>query len=114
MTQSWIKLVADESNPTAIADSAKNADLLIASCLAAATNGDGSALFDLGVAFSTGSLGVTCDLIEAHKWFNLAAVGGHEEAALCRSDIADEMTAREIAEAQRRAREWLRAGRAAA
>lgn len=114
MTQSWMKLVADETSPSATADSAKTGDLLVAACLAAAANGDGNALFDLGVAFSTGSHGVTCDLIEAHKWFNLAAVGGHEEAALCRSEIADEMTAREIAEAQRRAREWLRAGRAAA
>ncbi|HTN13586.1 MAG TPA: SEL1-like repeat protein [Sphingomonadaceae bacterium] len=69
--------------------------------------GDVSAYFDLGVAFSTGSHGTQCDLIEAHKWFNLAAAQGHEEAAVCRADISDEMTAREIAEAQRRARQWL-------
>ena len=86
------------------------ADLLIAKCLAAAANGSSSAYFDLGVAFSTGSHGVGCDLIEAHKWFNLAAAQGHEEAAGCRADVADEMTAREIAEAQRRARVWLAAG----
>lgn len=82
-------------------------DKLIASCLAAAQNGDANAWYDLGVAFSTGSHGVDCDLVEAHKWFNLAATKGHEEAALCRADISDEMTAREIAEAQRRAREWM-------
>ncbi|MBS1240518.1 MAG: sel1 repeat family protein [Proteobacteria bacterium] len=86
---------------------AKGADMLIAKCLAAAAAGDTSAYFDLGVAFSTGSHGATCDLIEAHKWFNLAAVQGHEEAAYCRADISEEMTAREIAEAQRRARQWL-------
>ena len=86
------------------------ADLLLAHCLAAAAQGDTSALYDLGVAYSTGSHGVGCDLIEAHKWFNLAAVRGHEEAAWCRADISDEMTARDIAEAQRRAREWLRTG----
>ncbi|WP_095012146.1 sel1 repeat family protein [Tsuneonella mangrovi] len=84
------------------------ADLLVAQCLAAAAQGDRSAYFDLGVAFSTGSHGVESDLVEAHKWFNLAAAGGHEEASWCRADISDEMTAREIAEAQRRAREWLR------
>lgn len=83
------------------------ADLLIAKCLAAAAKGSNSAYFDLGVAFSTGSHGVSCDLIEAHKWFNLAAAQGHEEAAECRADVSDEMTAREIAEAQRRARAWL-------
>jgi TPR repeat protein len=82
-------------------------DLLIANCLAAAAQGDIEATYTLGVAFSTGSHGVGCDLIEAHKWFNLAAVKGHTEAQLCRADISDEMTAREIAEAQRRAREWI-------
>jgi TPR repeat protein len=87
-----------------------SADRLIAKCLAAAAGGSSSAYFDLGVAFSTGSHGVGCDLIEAHKWFNLAASRGHEEAAWCRADISDEMSAREIAEAQRRARQWLAAG----
>ncbi len=86
------------------------ADLFLARSLAAAADGEVGAYYDLGVAFSTGSHGATCDLIEAHKWFNLAAVAGHEEASWCRADISDEMTAREIAEAQRRAREWLRAG----
>jgi len=84
-----------------------SADALVASCLAAAAAGRIGAYFDLGVAFSTGSHGVGCDLIEAHKWFNLAAAQGHEEAAWCRADIAEDMTAREIAEAQRRARQWL-------
>jgi len=84
-----------------------NSSLTIARCLAEASQGDAKALFDLGVVFSTGSEGVACDLVEAHKWFNLAASKGHEEAAWCRADIADEMTAREIAEAQRRARQWL-------
>ncbi|WP_128891629.1 sel1 repeat family protein [Erythrobacter sp. HKB08] len=82
-------------------------DMLVAKCLAAASNGDVTALFDLGVAYSTGSHGAPCDLIEAHRWFNLAASKGHEEAAWCRADVSDEMTAREIAEAQRRARQWL-------
>lgn len=114
MTQAWIKLVADRDAPAVRPESHDAADHLVASCLAAAANGDSNALFDLGVAYSTGSHGLECDMIEAHKWFNLAAVGGHEEAPHCRADVADEMTAREIAEAQRRAREWLRAGRAAA
>jgi TPR repeat protein len=82
-------------------------DLLIATCLAAASLGDIEATYTLGVAYSTGSHGVDCDMIEAHKWFNLAAVKGHAEAQMCRADISDEMTAREIAEAQRRARAWI-------
>ena len=70
-------------------------------------NGSIDALYALGVAYSTGSHGCSVDMIEAHKWFNIAASKGHEEAAWCRADVSDEMTAREIAEAQRRAREWL-------
>ena len=82
-------------------------DLLVARALAAAAQGDVSSLFDHGVVYSTGSHGVACDLVEAHKWFNIAASRGHEDAAFCRADVSDEMTAREIAEAQRRARRWL-------
>lgn len=85
-------------------------DLMLASCLGAAASGDTSALYDLGVVYSTGSHGVACDLVEAHKWFNLAAARGHEEAHWCRADISDEMSARDIAEAQRRARQWLADG----
>ena len=81
--------------------------LVIAQCLAAAAAGETIALYDLGVIYSTASHGAAYDLIEAHKWFNLAAARGHEEASWCRADISDEMTAREIAEAQRRARDWL-------
>lgn len=82
-------------------------DLALARLLAEAARGGEAACFDLGVAFSTGGSGAQYDLIEAHKWFNLAAARGHEGAAHCRADIAEEMTAREIAEAQRRAREFL-------
>jgi uncharacterized protein len=89
-----------------MAQSLKSAAVLIESRIAKAANGDVKALFDLGVAYSTGS-GVEVDLIEAHKWFNLAALNGSVEAQECRADIAEEMTAREIAEAQRQARAWL-------
>ena len=87
------------------------AEALVAHCLAKYEQGNIDALYALGVAFSTGSHGTVCDMIEAHKWFNIAASKGHEEASWCRADISDEMTAREIAEAQRRAREWLAEGR---
>ena len=111
MGHGQIGIVADTSAEIDIS-AGRNADLLVATCLAAAAQGDTAAYYDLGVAYSTGSHGVPCDLIEAHKWFNLAAVAGHEESQWCRADIAEEMTAREIAEAQRRAREWIAASSA--
>ena len=104
-----MKLTIINQTDATLADS-EAADLLVAHCLTAAANGDITAYYNLGVAFSTGSHGAGCDLVEAHKWFNLAAVHGHEEASWCRADVSDEMTAREIAEAQRRARQWLNGG----
>jgi TPR repeat protein len=47
------------------------------------------------------------NLVEAHKWFNIAAVRGNQDARLHRSEIARDMSAAEIAEAQRQARAWL-------
>lgn len=88
-------------------DQTAEALAFVAQTMAAFESGNEEALFGLGVVFSTGSRGCACDLVEAHKWFNIAAARGHEEAAHCRADVADEMTAREIAEAQRRARQWL-------
>ncbi len=90
-----------------MAISQKSADFLFRSRMADAERGDVEALFELGVTFSTGRGGVTVDLIEAHKWFNLAALSGDTRSQACRADISFEMSAREIAEAQRSARAWL-------
>jgi TPR repeat protein len=87
--------------------SLKNAQFLIDSRLADAARGDMDACYDLGMVYSSGAAGIDVDLIEAHKWFNLAAVAGSEAAQACRSEIAEDMTAREIAEAQKAARAWL-------
>jgi TPR repeat protein len=87
--------------------SLKNAQFLIDSRLAEAACGDADACYELGMVFSSGSAGIGVDLIEAHKWFNLAAVAGSEIAKDCRRDIAEDMTAREIATAQAAARAFL-------
>ena len=84
--------------------SQKSAEFLIRSRLADAEAGDVDALFELGITYSTGRGGIAVDLIEAHKWFNLAALSGCTRGQECRAEIALEMTAREIAEAQRQAR----------
>jgi TPR repeat protein len=64
------------------------------------------ALFQLGLRYCVGR-DVDIDLIEAHKWFNLAAMRGNDDAKQYRSDISREMSKVEISRAQRRAREWL-------
>jgi hypothetical protein len=63
---------------------------------------DASSFYDRGI-----SCGMA-DLIEAHKWFNLAALSGDVRGASARSELAQEMTPRDIAEAQRRARTFVR------
>ncbi len=75
--------------------------------LAGAERGDAQSYFELGMAYSTGSDGCDVDMIEAHKWFNLAALAGLREGAALRAEIASEMERDEIAEAQRLARAWL-------
>jgi|APEBP8051073352_1049397.scaffolds.fasta_scaffold13047_3 hypothetical protein len=62
--------------------------------------------FSLAVSYACGRR-VETDLVEAHKWFNIAALRGDVEAARRRQEIAAEMSAADIASAQRRAREWL-------
>ena len=83
-------------------------DVFVAARVDAARNGQVAALYDLGVAYSVGDHGVDVDLIEAHKWFNLAAVRGDRRAQIDRAEIAEEMSAAEIATAQRSARDWMR------
>ena len=90
-----------------MAISEKAQEFLIRSRIADAERGDVDALFELGITYSTGRGGIGVDLVEAHKWFNLAALSGSTRGQECRAEFAVEMTAREIAEAQRQARAWL-------
>ena len=71
-----------------------------------AKTGRADALYNLGLAYSTGQ-GVAPDYVAAHKWFNLAAARGVEEAKRWRNTIAAEMNPGQIAQAQKLAREWL-------
>lgn len=71
-----------------------------------AQNGRADALYNLGLAYSTGQ-GVGVDFVAAHKWFNLAAMRGVDEAKSWRAQLSREMLPSQIAEAQRLAREWL-------
>ena len=50
---------------------------------------------------------VEMDLIQAHKWFNLAALRGNEEAKRYRMEISRDLTRAEVSKAQRLARKWL-------
>lgn len=72
----------------------------------AAAQGTPMAYGKLGLMYQHGE-GVAQDSIEAYKWFALAGAQGVEEAASLRDVLAEEMPPDQIAEAQRRAREWI-------
>lgn len=63
-------------------------------------------LLALGLKYCFGR-GVAQSYVEAHKWFNLAALKGNENAKSYRCELAREMSANDIAEAQRQARAWM-------
>ena len=67
---------------------------------------DADQFFRLGLMCSTGE-SVPADMVAAHKWFNIAGMRGSSEAVRHRCEIASEMSAADIAAAQRAARAWL-------
>jgi TPR repeat protein len=78
----------------------------------AAEQGDAQAQYNLGLAYARGE-GVTQNVVDAHVWFNLAAARfpasdsrNRTAAVKNRDTVAGEMTSDQLAEAQKRAREW--------
>lgn len=72
----------------------------------AAHNGGSEAFYNLGLLYSTGK-GVEMNYIIAHKWFNLATMRGNELAREYRANLACDMSADEVSQAQRLARKWI-------
>jgi uncharacterized protein len=71
-----------------------------------AVSASAEACLALGMKYCIGH-GVSANNVEAHKWFNLAAMKGSEKAKSYRLELAREMSASEVAEAQRQARALL-------
>jgi TPR repeat protein len=67
---------------------------------------DGDTLFQLGMRYAA-TAATADERVAAHKWLNIAAMRGNAEAARLRREIAAEMSAAEIATAQRAARDWV-------
>jgi hypothetical protein len=69
---------------------------------------DAENCFARGLICASGREGAI-DMVEAHKWFNIAASRGHAESAQMRREVAAQMSDGEIGQAQRAARDWLKA-----
>lgn len=65
-------------------------------------------LFRLGLIYSTDVEDRGPNFIEAHKWFNLAAMMGSKPAKAYREEIRLEMSSNDVAHALKSARQWLR------
>jgi len=76
----------------------------------AAEQEEGLAFAKLGGMYARGR-GVLQDFIQAHMWYNLGAAHGDLKAAEARDALAQQMSATQIAEAQRLAREWKPKGK---
>ncbi len=74
---------------------------------APAPSASGDELFRLGLFYSTGQGGAPLDYVCAHMMFNLAAMRGSVEAKVYRKELSEEMDPGDVAEAQRKARQWL-------
>jgi hypothetical protein len=92
--------------PVAIKRGAKMTSVEMASGGAEPASADDC--FGLGMVYSSGA-GVAVDLVQAHKWFNIAAMRGHQDAIQLRREISEQMSDSEIGCAQRAARDWLKA-----
>lgn len=72
-------------------------------------SGGAEAAFEMGMAYSSGADGFPLDLVQAHRWLNVAALCGYRPALAWRAEIAAEMDGGEIVEAQRLARATMAA-----
>ena len=72
----------------------------------AAVQGDNQAQNNLALMYYEGK-GVKQSKVMAHMYFNIAAVSGNKNAIKGRGLVEKDMTATQIAEAQKLAREWM-------
>lgn len=77
--------------------------------LIGARQGNAHAQFNLGAMYYLGH-GVLEDYARSHMWFNIASSNGHKDGGRGRDEVAKRMTAQQIAEAQRMARECVNSG----
>ncbi len=73
----------------------------------AAEHGSSEAQYILGGMYASGQGVLPIDLVQAHKWFNLAVATGFEIAQQDMEEIEARMSGDQIEKAQSMAKEWL-------
>jgi TPR repeat protein len=127
LAMEWYRKAAEQGNPLAqvglgymlLDGSGEKPDVVAAAgwFTKAAEQGDALAMLALGTLYELGS-GVTKDWVQAHKWYALASIddGEYEQdlfdrAKRAKEELAKQMTAAQIAEAERLARAKMPPGR---
>ena len=72
----------------------------------AAEQGYALAQYELGLIYRTG-YGLTIDHVQSYVWLNLAAAAGISEAVSARDEVMRSLSNKQLAQAQKMAREWL-------
>lgn len=73
-----------------------------------AEQGYGPAQYELGMIYRSG-YGLSADQVQSYVWLNLAAAAGISEAITAREEVMRGLSAKQLAQAQKIAREWLTA-----
>lgn len=72
----------------------------------AAEQGYALAQYELGLIYRTG-YGLAIDHVQSYVWLNLAAAAGIPEAVSARDEVMRSLSNKQLAQAQKMAREWL-------
>ncbi|HEU0220520.1 MAG TPA: tetratricopeptide repeat protein [Gallionella sp.] len=73
----------------------------------AAEQGHAEALYTLGGMYERGQGAIQADLVQAHKWFNIAVAAGFDIAQDNLDEIETKMSHEQIEAARSMAKEWL-------
>ncbi len=83
------------------------ADLPIDRLSLIGAHSDAEELYRAGLACAMGE-DTEMNLVEAHKWFNLAVLKGHDDAKQQRAEMAAMLSSDEVKLALQAARDWLK------
>ncbi|MDO8812063.1 MAG: tetratricopeptide repeat protein [Gallionella sp.] len=73
----------------------------------AAEHGHAEAQYILGGMYERGQGAIKADLVQAHKWFNIAVAGGFDIAQDNLDEIEAKMSREQVEKARSMAKEWL-------
>lgn len=73
----------------------------------AAEQGHAEALYTLGGMYERGQGAIQADLVQAHKWFNIAVAAGFDIAQDNLDEIEAKMSSEQVEKARAMAKEWL-------